>query len=341
MSDSGKENHTFDEDALKQALSEQLYDESEAATDPLKSMEENDDFIDQDSEHMEQTEWVDEASTEDVRAKETRIIPKKEDDLNFATKPLPDSSSNSNKTGSKGISRIVMAVIALAAAGFSVSSWMANQKIAALQLQVESIEARMNSGLGVDAGQGDQAQYTADSGPDNGAILMQLATQIMENREAIKALEPPVKNSAVQSTTDAPMGASSSEGSTASLPAPEEEKARTADKEVKKVAEPLKKAAAVKSAKPIPEAAKSAAREKGEGWSVVLMSLKSEEMADRELAALLKSGHKAEKHMVKVRGETYYQLRMGWFAQKDDAHAYIKNVITGMGYKDVWISHTQ
>jgi len=78
---------------------------------------------------------------------------------------------------------------------------------------------------------------------------------------------------------------------------------------------------------------------KDRGWNVIITSLKNEKMANRELAALLKSGLHVEKHTVEVRGETFHQLRVGWFEKKDDARAYLKNVIIGLGYRDAWIRH--
>jgi cell division septation protein DedD len=290
MSDSGKNSHAFDEDALKQALNESLEI-------PAHSGQEN----------------------------------------------LQQENSNN------GISWIVMAVIFLSAAGFTASSWMANQKIAALKVQIENIEIRMNNSLSVDADQvtHEKAQHAINIGQKNEATLMQLATQIMENREGIEALKQLVANTAAQNYANTAIMLSvppafSSEDSIASPVSPKADEAEIADRVAgMKIAETAKKAGIAKQETSMPETAKPVLLKNGRGWNIVLMSLKNEAMADRELAALLKNGYQAEKHIVKVHGETFHQLRVGWFEQKDDALAYLKNVIAGMGYKDAWIRHMQ
>lgn len=70
------------------------------------------------------------------------------------------------------------------------------------------------------------------------------------------------------------------------------------------------------------------------------MSLKNGEMADRELAALQGNGVRVEKQTVQVNGETFYQLRAGWFARKDEALQYRKRLITDLGYEGAWVRQT-
>jgi cell division septation protein DedD len=356
--------HHFDEDALKQALSEPLeppvdsepenskpsepseplYDEDDAESDSVESIEENDEFNDQDSKNIQQTNRGDEVATEVSDDEVTNISPKTEGNLNSATKPSSDSSRNCDNNSNSGISWVVIVVIVLAAAGFTVSNWMANQKIAALKVQLENIESRMNNGLGADANQvtNEKTERATNSGQGDEAILMQLATQIMENREAIAALKQPVMDAAVQNNTDTAIAVSappstSSEDSIASPASPKAEQAEVAEKVAVKAADTAKQADAAKQEMPMPAPPKPVSRNKDRGWNIIIMSLKNEAMADSELAALLKNGQQAEKHTVKVHGETFHQLRTGRFERKEDALAYIKNVIKGLGYKDAWI----
>ena len=453
MSDSGKDSHAFDQDALKQALSEPLeipahsgqanpdhnepaeplYDEGEAETEIQESVEENDEFNDQNSENMQLTNRVDGVATENTNGEVTNVLqakesdhhfdeivmkqalnepletpmnsgqmntdrsepaeplydegeavaalketsdeyndlnqnnlhradsdngivtentniedtnnfPKMEDELNFATMSSSDTSSDYNHTNNNGISRIVMAVIVLSAAGFTAFNWMANQKIEALKVQIENMETRMNNSVGVDAGQvtHEKAQHATNSGQEYEAILMQLATQIRQNREAIKALKQPVTNTAAQNNTDTAITASvppaiSSEDSIASPVSLKAEVGEVADEAAGKMAGTAKEAGAAKQETSMQETAKPASRKKGRGWNIILMTLKNETMADREVATLLKSGVQTEKHAVEVHGETLHELRTGRFEKINDARAYIKNVISGLGYKDAWI----
>jgi hypothetical protein len=103
MSDSGKESHAFDEDALKQALSESLeipadsgqvnsdhsepaeplYEEGEAETENLESIEENDEFNGQDLENMQQPNRDDGVATESANGEVTNEFPAKESDHHF------------------------------------------------------------------------------------------------------------------------------------------------------------------------------------------------------------------------------------------------------------------
>jgi hypothetical protein len=98
--------------------------------------------------------------------------------------------NSQQKNSDNGISWIVMAVILLSVAGFTASSWMANQKIAVLKVQVENLEIRMNNSLSAEADQvaHEKVQHAISSGQKNEATLMQQATQIMENREEIEPL---------------------------------------------------------------------------------------------------------------------------------------------------------
>jgi cell division septation protein DedD len=358
--------HHFDEDILKQALSEPLetpadsgqansnhsepaeplYDEGEAALTEknLESKETNDEYNDLDQENLLHENSDNGIVTENTNVENTNNFPKMEDDLNFATISSSDPSSDCKNTNNNGISRIVMAVIVLSAAGFTASNWMTNQKIEALKVQIENMETRMNNSMGVDADQvtHEKAQHATNSGQENGAILMQLVTQIMENREAIEALKQPVTDTAAQNNTDTAitvnaLPATSSENSITSPVSPKAEVGEVADEVAGKIAAATAKAAAAKQEASIPEVAKPVLNKKGRGWNIILMTLKNETMADRELAALLKSGVQAEKHAVEVHGETLHELRIGAFEQIGDARAYKKNVISGLGYKDAWI----
>jgi cell division septation protein DedD len=163
----------------------------------------------------------------------------------------------------------------------------------------------------------------------------------------IKALKLLVADIAAQNNANSAIMASipsaiSSGDSIASPVSPKAEETEVADKvAAKKISEITEQAGATKQETAMPEAAKPAHLKEGRGWNIVLISLKNEAIADRELAALLKRGHQVEKYTVKVHGETFHQLRTGWFEQKDDALADLKKVISRLGYKDAWIRHMQ
>lgn len=92
----------------------------------------------------------------------------------------------------------------------------------------------------------------------------------------------------------------------------------------------------VRSVGTLPASAASDNRKRG--WAVYLTSLKSEEIADRELARLQSQGIQAEKHIAMVRGEKYFQLRTGQFEKTEEALARMRQVAAKVGYKDAWIA---
>ncbi|ATX82894.1 Sporulation related domain-containing protein [Mariprofundus ferrinatatus] len=343
MTDNGKDDgHAFDGDALKQALSEPLYEKSKATEEILEHLKRHEEFNTQDPDtDMEPRDMADDAAMESTTADDTPIIPNKEDVMNFSTAAKTTSSSPLENRGNIGISRVVMAVIILAATGFTASIWMTNQKIDDLKSRVGQMEARMNNSLAIDPNQ------AANGLPDQESedILMQLASQIMENREAINALKQPVSEEPAQNSIDSEKTTAVSAISTDKTP-PQQEvvstaNAETADAPAEKTTKPESKTPVAKSS---PSTSKSASRAAGnskQGWGVVITSLKNEAMADKELAVLLERGLQAEKHTVKVRGETFHQLRVGWFEQKEDAAAHLNSVVHGLGYKDAWITPTQ
>ncbi len=346
--------HHFYEDTLKQALGEPLEipvhsesensdhsesvessdNEGETKKETPESMEDIDEFNDQNFENKQQITKDNEVATESANDEDRNISPKVEGDLNFTATSTSDSSSCHNNTNNNGISQIVMTVIVLSVAGFTAFNWMANQTLEALKLQIESLETRMNNSSGIDADQvtDAKAQHVTDSEQENEVILMQMATQIRENREAIKALKQPVIDTAI---TVSALPEISSEDSIV------DSSSSRVDKVVRKKVETTKKVSTTKRGMPMPETPKSVSSKKSRGWNIILTSLKNEVIADRELATLLKSGQQVEKHTVKVHGETFHQLRTGWFERKDDALAYLKKAISDLGYRDAWIRRTQ
>jgi len=254
-----------------------------------------------------------------------------------------EQENSQRKISDNGISWIVMAVILLSAAGFTVSSWITSQKITALKVQIENLEIQMNNSLNAEADQvtHEKVQHAINSGQKNEAILIRQATQIRQNIEEIEALKQLVTDAVAQSKAASAIMASIPpairlEDSIASPANPKADEPEVA----RKISEITEKADVTKQETAVPEAAKPVPLKKGQGWNIVLTSLKNEAMADRELAALLKRGHQAEKHTVKVHGETFHQLRTGWFEQKADAFADLTTAISGLGYKDAWIRHT-
>ena len=252
------------------------------------------------------------------------------------------------KLSGNGISWIAMTVILLAAAGFTASGWMANQKIAALEIEISNSEIRMNK-LSIEANQmiHEKVQHAINSEQKNEALLMQQVTQIRANRKEIKALKQLVADMAAQNNANTAIMAKlppavSPESSTAAPAILKPEMAVAANKAVaRKISQITEKVGTTEQATTTLEVAKPTPLKPDQGWNIVLISLKNEATAGRELAALLKRGHQAEKHTVTVHGETFYQLRTGWFDQEDDARAHLKKVISSLEYKDAWIRQIQ
>lgn len=256
---------------------------------------------------------------------------------------------SAQKNSNNGISWIVMAVILLSAAAFTASGWMTNQKIAALKIQIENLEIQMNNNRNAEADQvlHENIQQAISSGQKREAMLMQQAAQLIENREELESLKQLVADTVAQNKINSAIMASippaiSSEDPIAKAVSPTTEQAEVADTvAVRKISAKTESSAATKQEMAIPEAARPEDSKKNQGWNVILISLKNEATADRELAALLKQGQQAEKHSVEVHGETFYQLRTGRFEREDDARAHLKTVIRNLGYKDAWIRHMQ
>lgn len=92
-------------------------------------------------------------------------------------------------------------------------------------------------------------------------------------------------------------------------------------------AEPLvEKAPALETTKPI-----------GGVWSVNLISLSNEQMADDELARLRNLGIRAEKQRVEQDGRVWYRLRVPGFTSHDGAMAYIETVESKAGVDNAWV----
>ena len=213
-----------------------------------------------------------------------------------------------------------------------------------LTVQLENIETRMNNRLNAEADQAvnEKEQQAANPEQGNEAILMQLTAQIMGNREAIKALKQSITEIASKNSTDTAMImtkslAAGSEDSAASPETPAAVMDTPSDKTATEIVQTAKKTSDMKQDTVKVETAAPISGNKGQNWNIALISLKSKERADREIATLLKNGIQAEKYMVEVNGETFYQLRTGGFEQIDDARAYIKNVITDLGYGSAWV----
>jgi len=359
MSDNNKENHPFDEETLRQALSESLQPasaersnpgEDESAT-PLFDRDapsedtEGDEFgsFDTDDElnygdlaeswqepEVEgQEEYLpedeDESDMEQPYAEPIRAYPETSDRVtSSAVQPTADTPDKNTNTDSAGLSRIVIGVIVLCAVGFTAANWMTSRKVETLTDRMEAMETKLNTlTQRVNQAPAENDREATASIQSVDTTLAQLTATIMENREAIDALKQTAEASATSS---------------GGAPKPEILAAAPAETAV-----PVKKDQASKETVQQPRqqaqpAAKPAPGKTASGWTVVLMSLKNEAMADEELAALLGKGVRVEKHTVQVKGETYHQLRAGQFEQKDAAIAYSKEVAGSLGYKEAWVS---
>lgn len=332
MSSSENDDRTFDQDALKQALSETLYNDPEPDSDSEPRLFDEDEpdssseagpapFVDEDESPLP----VGSGYGDKVR------IPINVPDMNLSesnnTPPSP-AAENSHKGNGGGISRIFMVVVALAVAGFTAANWIASQKIDALSVQFEQLKAEM-----ADSENSDRAKTTDNSEQASSEILMQLATQITENREAIKSLQQAMTAS-TSPNSDTPVKKERPEKATKTVASSSNMTPKVAPKKVTAVEKPNKPAAQEKS-KPT---AIPAAKQATPSWGVVITSLKNEAMADREIAALKQKGYTVMKHTVTVKGSTFHQLRMGSFEKKEDAIKYMKSTVRSLGYKDAWIS---
>ena len=313
--------------------------------------EEEEDYLAEDDMEDEYDDREDEdfAAAEELPAADEPVYPINRDEPTMAapaapTAPTaPDAAGKADNSNSSGISRIVIAVIVLSAIGFTASNWMANQKIDTLTARLENVEALLNDNSAGNQGQQPPqgAQQNEAFDQKNEAVLMQLSAQTMENRDAIETLRQAMAEAAKARASEAKTAAAGSGKPAATAEAPAKEATPAASKSTE-TAPAAKQAASESNEQPAPKTASpaSTSAKKGKGWNVVLMSLKNEEMAERELAALKKNGVQAEIHAVKVKGTIYHQLRLGWFEQKDDALQYIKDVVKDLGYKDAWIRQT-
>ncbi len=73
------------------------------------------------------------------------------------------------------------------------------------------------------------------------------------------------------------------------------------------------------------------------GWSVNLISLSSEKVADEELTRLRNLGIRAEKQRVEQDGRVWYRLRVPGFTSHDGAKAYIATVESKAGVSNAWV----
>ena len=73
------------------------------------------------------------------------------------------------------------------------------------------------------------------------------------------------------------------------------------------------------------------------GWSVNLISLSNEKVADEELARLRNLGIRAEKQRVEQDGRVWYRLRVPGFTSHDGARAYIATVESKAGVSNAWV----
>ena len=351
MSENNKDGHPFEEDLLKQALSESLQTPSGSNQTDSDQQESGDPLYNEDRGMAESEEdnhkfmQVDDESrfvAEDLPVKNTSTYTEVEDGLNTDAASEINVSGNVKNMNNSGLSRIVIAVVILSTIGFTVSNWKTSQKIDTLTAQLESVEAMVNHNPTRNAGQAEneKEQQAGSSDQRDEEILMQLLTQTMENREAIKGMRQLLTASASQnnrkSAAITSAAAVASKESVITMAATVTEVPAVTDKPEKQILQTAKSIDGKKTESLKPKIAKPASYKKSQGWNIILTSLKNEANADRELAALQGIGMQVEKHAVKVRGETFYQLRTGWFKQKDDALAYIKNVISSKGYKGAW-----
>ncbi len=72
-------------------------------------------------------------------------------------------------------------------------------------------------------------------------------------------------------------------------------------------------------------------------WSVNLISLSNEQMADDELARLRNLGIRAEKQRVEQDGRVWFRLRVPGFTSHDGAKAYIETVEGKAGVDNAWV----
>lgn len=368
MPDNKNDSHPFEEDILKNALSESLQFSSRADTrqthsdEPEEAIHEGNEMaseVEMDRQEFDsllsderlsyddlEEAWQendaddtaeDEGFSEDAREEEVYQVNRGAP--NVAPPSEPEHQGKGNNPNGSGISRIVVAVIVLCAIGFTASNWMANRKIDVLTAKFEGIEARIsdNSGEGRQ-----QAQQEAGAGQENEAILMQLSAQIMENREAIETMKQELARTDAARPADMPAAKiASPEKQETTQKTPAAELSAASGAAAVQATPAVEKAVAKNNEPPKQKTAETEAGRNGQGWNVVLMSLKNEDMANKELARLKGKGIQAEKHTVKVKGVTYHQLRAGWFERKDEALLYIKNTITELGYRDAWIRHSR
>lgn len=76
----------------------------------------------------------------------------------------------------------------------------------------------------------------------------------------------------------------------------------------------------------------------GAFWTVNLMSLSRERLADEIIAFLMNKGVKAEKSTVEVEGKPYYRIHLGCFGDLRQARTYIKETAYAAGYRGAWPS---
>ena len=360
MSDNNEENRPFDEEILKQALSESLQSESQSEPQPDPIDEEAvetemplfDDKQPEDAAEdtglnrfdteeelsygdlveawQEQEEQDEDASEDEADFDEPEDIPIAQDSEEETPPPAPTPTNvmkqkqEGEQVNNPGFSRIVIGVVALCAIGFTASNWMTNQKVDELTKQLAGIENRLDT-LSQKIGQPpvENNMEAEETKLRDQATLAQLTAGIMENREAIDALERSMAEAERQNNAKPAKPAAS----------PAKAAAPVQQMREKEVRESAEKAPA--TAKPEAQAAPA---KKSPGWTVVLMSLKNEAMADAELSGLLGKGIKAEKHTVMVHGDTFHQVRAGRFDSKEEATAYIKSTLSTLGYQDAWVS---
>ncbi len=230
--------------------------------------------------------------------------------------------------GSRRLAPVAIVIVILSLIGFTASNWMLRKQTKILAAQIESVEARLDkvASAGGDH-KGRKAPVIRQSDPGNQKHeiqIRQLTDQVSEITQTVAALRSSL-GEMLRSRPGAPAAPKLQEKK---LPAPSENIAGQDIRENK----PGVKAVQVNSA----GGKGNVVKRKGV-WTVYLVALEDEKLADEELAKLKKAGISARKSKIRAHGKVYYQLRTGRFEWTDDGRAFIRDVAIKAGYKDAWL----
>jgi len=264
--------------------------------------------------------------------------------------PSPGPAGTADRFGgSNRLVPVAVVIVILSLIGFTASNWMLHKQTNMLAAQIESVEARLDKAAS--AGRDDKGRKAAvirQTDPETNKHeieIRQLADQVSEITQTVAALR-----SSLGEMSRLRSGPAAAKLQEKKLPAPSEnvagqdtKKNKSGVEENKLIIPPKNIAGQEKKVEPgagvvkLDGAGKGTVRKHKGVWTVYLVALEDEKLADEELAKLKKAGISARKSKIRAHGKVYYQLRTGRFEWTADGRAFIRDVAIKAGYKSAWL----